>query len=381
MPKKADKWTSFRLDEISVVTRGAQPGADIHIEKSGDDSPDVEKNDLVDLFTSTEMGHNHGVRVAVENQSLNFYVFFSEMATNTGQDTRHDHQVIRTDDGNFMLSEQFGHSHTISQADVETALMRAINKGAELPEGIEVADLLAGFTSSDKTGETSMTEAERKALEEKVATAEAENKSLKAVSALPADQKAYYDSLDDTAKAAFLEKSDADKATEVKAADAKNDVVYTTAEGKEYKRGDVTDAELELLKRMDALESENAELKAERAEDNAKAQVKELAHLPGTDAEKLETIKAINAIPDATQREKAFNALKSSGASTSMFVKTGLSTDGEDLVAKSDGDATGSAFDALVKQAMDADPKLSRAKATAQVVKTHPELAEAAIAG
>ena len=380
MPKKADKWTSFRLDEISVVTRGAQPGADIHIEKSGDDSPDVEKNDLVDLFTSTEMGHNHGVRVAVENQSLNFYVFFSEMATNTGQDTRHDHQVIRTDDGNFMLSEQFGHSHTISQADVETALMRAINKGAQLPAGMKVADLLAGFQSSDNSGDDSMTEEQKKALDRAKAL-EAENETLKAVAALPADQKEHYNGLSDEAKVAFLAKSADDRGAEVKAAEAKNDVVYTDANGVEYKRGDVSDTELALLKRMDALETENTELKAAQAEDKAKAQVKELAHLPGTEAEKLETIKAINAIPDATQREKAFNALKSSGASANMFVKTGLKTDGEDLVAKSDGDATGSAFDALVKQAMDADPKLSRAKATAQVVKTHPELAEAAVAG
>ena len=377
-----DRWNRFRLDEISVVPRGAQPGADITIEKGADDVNEHEKNDLVDLFTSTNMGHNHGVRVAVENQSLNFYVYFSEMTDTSGQDTRHDHQVIRTESGDFQLSEQFGHSHTIAAADVESAIMRAVNKGAKLPEGIKVADLMAGFKQSDKPdGDNSMNEADKKALEDKIAETQAENKTLKAVSELPTEQKAHYDSLDETGKATFLAKSAEDKAKDVKAASAATDVVFTDVEGKEYKRGDVTDTELDLLKKFDALQRENAELKAKDADRTAESKVKELSHLPGTDAEKLEMVKAIEAIPNTEQREKAFNVLKANGASPSMFVKTGLDTEGEDFVDTSSSKASQDTFDALVKKEMDANPNLKKSDAIQRVMKSHPEVATSAIAG
>ena len=378
MPRQ---WNRFRLGEISVVTQGAQPGADIVSEKSAEDNMEpneIEKNDLVDVVTSTDLGHAHGIRVRYDGDGLDFYVHFSE-AIIDGVAHSHDHQIIRGDNGDFIAIETLGHTHTIPFNTIEQLLTNAVKSGdIELPADVKVADLLADFPNSDKSsnnGESTMTDAEIKALKEKEAKLEADNATLTKVNALPEDQRKHYEGLEDDAKVKFLDLSVSDRANAVANAKSADDVIFTDIHGKEYKKGDVTETELVLLKKVDDLEREKADLETQNAEKSAAAVLETIKDYEGTDEEKQAIAKSVASLP-ADQRDGVIKMLTSNkGDATSKFRKLSANAKDEIMSTKSnDDDGAYDEFEKLVAEKMAAD-KCSRSKAVTKVLAENKDLA------
>jgi hypothetical protein len=395
----------FSLNEVSFVTVPAQTPALADIQKADLDIlldentvVNTEKaGDLVSLFTSIEDGHQHGVSVEEDCEGLRIFVHWASSEDDTTGS--HDHQITRTIDGQYVLSENHGHSHTIDQASIVNILMAIMAKYEKTSDlgtpklkegGLELASLpeIVKASKSDSSKEVPMDEELKKALE-KVETLQAELAKSTAINSMTDVHKQYFDSLDesieDDLRKSFIEASTEQRDVVVKEAQAKiekaKEVVYTAVDGTEYTKAD--DPRLvKMAKDRDEDRKEHILLQkaAEDAEITKQAET-ELANLPGDLEVRKALVKSVNSIEDADTRQKALDALKAHNAKLhTAFETVGAAGTVNIEKAIADKQAAADKLDELAK-ARAAEKGENFYDAYAKVSEDNPELRTKAVNG
>ena len=199
MPNKPKRriMRSFKMSEISAVDSPAQEGAGALLMKRNG----IEKgySDLVDIFTSSADGHQHGVRFAVYEDGTSRI----EVSYAAGEDGEsHDHQVMRSSDGSLVLSENQGHTHTLDADALQRALISMTVGKSSDAENIGNQPTEDGMTqkatSSDAAGDQS---AEIKKRDDEIAR-------LNAIVSMTPEHRAHYDALSSEARRADFLKMD-----------------------------------------------------------------------------------------------------------------------------------------------------------------------------
>ena len=183
---------------------------------------------------------------------------------------------------------------------------------------------------------------------------EAENTRLNAIVGLTSEERAHFDALPDNMRTAFLGKSAGDRQAEIVAKNSADPVVHTTLDGIEIRKS-MGDAMLSLAKSNDALrQSQEVMTKAAEQATLEKRADTELSHIAGDVQMRAAMLKAIDAIPDQTQREGALAALKSKNEVGKAAFQTighigggfeaGSAEDGLDKMAKSMAEKDGGSY-------------------------------------
>lgn len=322
--RRRRRMEKFRIDEISSVDRPAQSPALSVIMKR--DDQDIDKaGDAVDMLTSSEEGHQHGISVgAVEGGEIYLTIWYG------GEDgeSRHDHQAVINSDGSINVQENLGHTHEIDGDELRNILFsRMANKRANEDEQIpevnkNAADNGGGQGTGDKDMSKTDNTAELDAVTKKANQLEADLKVAKAFGELTDDQKTYYGKLDGDAKTAFLAKSATERQAELDNFAKADPVVYEAIDGTEYRKSD--DSRLvSMAKRAD--EQHKALIKADEERRDAeftKRAETELSNLPGTTETHVAMLKAFETIEDETVRTAAFDVLKANNAKMASAFKT-----------------------------------------------------------
>ena len=309
MPRKA-VIQSLKLNEISGVDNPAQEGARVSIMKRNGIRPqqkslfgpadDVHKGygDLADVLTSETDGHQHGIDVDRRDNAVAFYVSWAQ---GPEDENGHSHPIVRNAQGQYELGVVSGHTHTIDQEGIASAVLALVTKDkgdSTMPN------------DNDPTKET---------------LAEA-LKVANAVIALKADERAHFDTLDEDAKKNFILKSADDRKADIDAVkQAKTDsdpVEYTTADGVEIRKSAGV-ALITALKSNDDMRKENAELRKQREQETLEKRAEtDLKYLPGDVKVRAAMLKAVDGIEDETQRTAAHNALKAQNKAMAEAFKT-----------------------------------------------------------
>ena len=366
MPRKRIM-REFRIDEISGVDNPAQEGARVAImkraEPKGDISPDgsysltldtselenmlkseMQKGmgDLADLLTSEEEGHQHGIGVSRCDGEIAYYVSY---ASGPDDEAGHSHPLARSDSG-YVLGVVAGHTHTIDQETISQAILALVTKN----DAAKGEDAMTEKTENQPTVEELQTQLTR----------------TQAVVALTGEERAHFEALAEEAQTAFLAKSADDRKAEIgavtKAAQDANPVVFTAADGTEFRKSDDPRA-IAMAKRLDATEQENAALKARDEQTTLEKRAEaELPHLPGDVKTRAAMLKAIDGIEDEAQREAALGALKAQNEAMSKAFQTygyggqpepGSPADQLDKLAKGYAEKNGGTFEAAYMKVAD----------------------------
>jgi hypothetical protein len=352
---------ALKINEISAVDRPAQEGARALIMKrheGPDDGSQTEKRggDFVDVLTGETDGHQHGLRLSMDERGVSVYVAYA--TSGRPEEHGHDHVVARDADGNWVVSANAGHTHEIDQDAMARAVSAFLAKGeAAGPDGTTETGKAGVVGEEGATTMTDKTQAELEQLQKRAERAEA-------ILSMPEGIRKHFDGLAAADQDAFLALT-ADKRAEsvAKAAEA-NAVVYTAVDGTEYRKSDDP--------RLVALAKQNDELvkgAAKSAADRADAEVTELAkslqHLPGDLDTRKALVKSVMAIVDEDTRKSALEALKAQDAALGVAFKN-AGTSSAPVVA--DGSAE-QELDTLAK-AHAAEKGLTYAKAYSEVLKT-----------
>ena len=363
MPRKRIM-QEFRINEISSVDSPAQEGARVAIMKRAEPREnnlldgtyplaldtavlenvvkrEIQKGmgDLADLLTSEEEGHQHGIGVSRCDGEIAYYVSY---ASGPDDEAGHSHPLARSDSG-YVLGIVAGHTHAIDQEAMSGALLALVTK----TEGGEPMTIQIGTQPT-------------------VEELGAQLARAHAVVALTGEERAHFEALPEEARTAFLAKSADDRKAEVgavtKAAQDANPVVFTAADGTEFRKSDDPRA-IAMAKRLDATEQENAALKARDEHTTLEKRAEaELPHLPGDVKTRAAMLKAIDGIEDEAQREAALGALKAHNEAMSKAFQTygyggqpepGSPADQLDKLAKGYAEKNGGTFEAAYMKVAD----------------------------
>lgn len=358
-PREGENFESFlarMMEEDSTMTRArARRMFNGDTEKAGD---------LVDLATSSDAGHQHGIHVYMYDDEI---AIVTSYAMGEDSDRSHDHQLVRNADGSYSVLENAGHTHDDIPADaimniITQRLLEKEAAGEELPEEGPLADLLAAAKKSkdqQSEGEPEMADDNKEldALKAQVA-------ALTAVAALTGAHKAHYDTLDEDGQAEFLKMDDAAKTRAVeaaeKAAKAKAEeadpVVYTADNGDVFKQSD--DPRLvKMAKERDAERKENIRLQKAAEDEALTKRAEELKFIPGDVDVRKAMLKALDGIEDEGVRKKAHEAIKAVNRDNSPLFKTvgagGTPTFKADTVAEAEAELDRLAKERAAKEGED----------------------------
>ncbi len=244
-----------KITAVALTGAGANPEANVTFFKSKDkDKAEALAKfggDLVDLLTSANDDHQHGIEVRRDSDGVRMVVHYA--TSGTGEEYSHDHMVIMDADGTFTMSENHGHTHELDQSRLTEILLRTLVKAGLITEEGDLASLLkasdgklpvglSGNIVFGKTEELPMTEAEKVA--HKAATDALEAKLAKAnsIGAMTDAAKAHYTSLSGDEADAFLAKTADEQAAIVsdlaKASTDADPVVFKSASGEEFRKSD-----------------------------------------------------------------------------------------------------------------------------------------------
>jgi hypothetical protein len=412
------RMNKFRLGEVSFVDRPAQTHATADISKAsvdelldgdlGANEEMVKRGDLVSMATSSEDGHQHGISLHGDCDGLRIIVHYAAMpgsAEGGAVDRGHDHQVIRSADGQYTLTENLGHTHSIDSAQMANVLLEAMNKAEDNPDwdhipmelgGVPLADLpevqKASSNEDHDEGEPTMAEP---TTEQRLAAAEAENATLKAVNEMTPEHRAHYDgidkALDDDAATAFLKadaktrdaivsKAKADADAETAKSQGDDPVVFTSDDGTEYRKSD--DPRLvKMAQDRDADRKESIRLqKAAEDADLTKRAEGDLASFPGDLAVRKAILKAVDGIKDDTVRVAAHDALKAQNAKMAPAFQT-IGASGAPVQKSDDAAGAEAQLDELAKKYQADNPGTDFYTAYEKVSEANPELLNKAVAG
>ena len=197
------------------------------------------------------------------------------------------------------------------------------------------------------------------------------NKFL-AISALSDVEKTHYDGLHETDQDAFLTKTTEQRAEEIAekaAADQVEDpVVFTGVDGITVLKSQGPEF-LQMAKNLDALTRKSARLEQERIDDTFRKRAEEeFGHLPGDVQTRVNVLKAVDTITDASAKEQALQLLKAKAESFAQMEGV-LGTSG----ATYEKESISSAHDQLEKMARDHQvqhPEKTYAKAYQEMTRT-----------
>jgi hypothetical protein len=273
-PKKKTIMRTFKIDEISGVDRAAQVPAKAVLLKRDVTDEALAK---VAILTSPVMGHSHLLRT-------DDYEGAARKSGETSYVDGHFHPWIRGSDGTITIGEANGHAH-------EVAVVSKTNEVLPM-----TPDEQAAFQKSQADATAATKRAER----------------AEKILALTPDERAHFAKLAAPEQDAFLATTPELRKSAVLAAGEADPVVFKSEDGQVFRKSD--DARLVAMAK--ARDEDRRELAKERAERNVLALTKradELTHLPGETADKVELLKAIDAIP-ADRREKVLAIVKASDA-------------------------------------------------------------------
>jgi len=210
----------------------------------------------------------------------------------------------------------------------------------------------------DKTEKVEVSKADFDGLNARVERAEA-------IAKMNSDERSHFDTLSADDQTAWLAKSDADRTTMLKSISDGNQIVYTDAEGTEYRKND--DPRLVAMAKRSDADREIAKADRERAENAefAKRAQNELQHLPGDEAVKVAVLKAVSSITDADIRSKAEEMLKASNTDMAKAMERLGTSTGNDK-----DDSPLAKLNALAKKHQEANSGMSFEKAYTEVIKT-----------
>ena len=380
--KRRKVMRAFKLNEISAVDVPAQEGARMVLMKRHDfkdtashavlasasandrlkSKDDIKKDDVVDLVTSVEDGHQHGIEIDVYDGKPRFYLNYAMSEGGEG----HDHQLVRGEDGKITVTENAGHSHAIDETTIQTAMLNAMIGKAELETPDDPgasADNLGNQPTEDDM-------ADKNAGDQSAELAKKNDliKQLQAVVDLSPEHRAHYDTLPVSKRDDFLTKSASEKDADIEAIEKANPVIYTAEDGTEYRKSD--DARLvKMAKERDEDRKEMSKFRIDAEQEAFSKQADDLLGLvPGEKVEKVATIRAISKIEDADVRKAAFTLLENAG----KVYKMALSTAGVNETVSPANTGIAKAADVL-KQAVSACAKedsISEAQAYEKVLGT-----------
>ncbi|MGI9491971.1 MAG: hypothetical protein ACR2QF_06180 [Geminicoccaceae bacterium] len=335
MPKPRKRiMRTFKLNEISAVDTPAQQGARMVIMKRHDlmsstspaaldvDHGDKTKKsgDLVDAVTSADEGHQHGIRIRTDYEGkVELWISYADDADGNS----HDHQLVRDSDGKIVVTENAGHSHTVDETALQSAMLNAMIGKAE-PESPDDPGASADNLGTQPSGDKTM--AEKNAGDQ---SAELKKKDdvigkLQAVIDLSPEHRAHYDGLQVSKRDDFLTLPDGDKDAAIEALQKADPVVYTSDDGTEYRKSD--DARLvKMAKERDADKATTDELRKEASDARFAKQAEDVLGLvPGEAVVKVAVIRQVHGIEDEDQRNAA---LKMLGDANKVY-KMALTTSG-----------------------------------------------------
>jgi hypothetical protein len=360
-----------KLTAVALTARGANPHADVTFFKShkgSTETPTEKSGDLVDLLTSSESGHQHGIRVRFYEDGLYLDVGY---ASGDASDSSHYHSVVIDAAGNFVVSENDGHTHDISAVDVQSFLLGSLNKTFDYLQEhgnvTELEDSLSKTTAFIKLGENQMT------VEEQLAKAKLElvalKKTLKTavkLGGLSDTEKSHHAKLGEEGQETFLGKSHTERNVDIEEALKADPIIYTTTDGVEFRKSD-DNRMVDMAKQNDALTKRlDSEVESGAVAKLAKRAETELGNVTGSVEARSAIIKSVDSITDETLRGEAQTTLKAmNAAAAGKFVKKGL---GGPSSVTAEGDAE-SQLDTLAKTYAK-DNTMSFAKAYSAVLAT-----------
>lgn len=375
------RMTKFTIDELSAVDVPAQEGARALILKRAEDHLEKfpEENRVVGVLTSTVNGHAHLVWLHPGDRAG-----LTSSARGPGEeDDWHDHPWILKD-GVIIIGENDGHPHSVDPQDVLEVVFSKNDISSRHGELVSIQKLRddygiefkrapnseeTGMPDNKPTGEQMSDE-----VRERLANAEKQADLATRALQLSAEQLAHYRELSAEERETFLNKSDADRETEVsKKADA-DPVVYTDSGGREYRKS-AGEQLIQLAKDRDADRQALVELqKAQENESFLKRAEEELGHLPGDLATRAATLRAIENIPDEATRKAALESIHAGNkAMKAAFDRVGVSGEPSSDSAEAQLD------DLARKRAQEKD--IDHYEAYDQVARENPDLAKRAVEG
>ena len=313
--RRRRRMNKIRIDELSGVDRPAMEPALATIMKRADGV--LKRGDLVDILTSVEEGHQHGVTVRVEDGELYVMVMY---AREDGAENSHDHMLAIDADGNYVVSLNEGHTHTIDSEQIrELVFNRVVNKSeygkelelVETDKGLHITKNAASCGKSSL--EDNMSDANKgagnEALQTEITKLKSQLVTANAVLAMTSIEKSHYGQLDTASQAAFIAKSSAERGTDIEFAKTADPIEYTTSDGVELRKSagvlmikmakDNDVLKKQMAAQQDVIEKSALEKRAET----------DLGNMPGTVEVRAAILKSVDGIEDEGVRKLAHEAL------------------------------------------------------------------------
>ncbi len=381
---------ALKINEISGVDVPAQEGALMAIMKRAtpEDAGTFEKSSAL---TSPEDGHSHLVALNGPPDGVDL------VSGETSWQDGHTHPWVMMGGGEIVIGTATGssgnpHIHRVmhmSKAELSAEDKKKLSpddkKKVEDELGLDASDDgdekkkktkknapadVAGTTVGE---ENPMTDKTLKAAEPTVAELQAQLANANALASMTDIEKAHFLTLKGDDATAYLGKSAEDRTAIAKAADAKiqkantdaDPVEYTTLDGIELRKSvgvafiAMAKSNDDLRKRLDASEGARTQDVLEKRAET------ELAHLPGTPAERAALLKAVDGIKDEGQRNASLAALKAQNASLGQSFDTIGHLHVNPVVGSPDAE-----LDTLAKAYVEAHPGTSIEQASSEVLKT-----------
>lgn len=300
--------------------------------------PDQELVEKLMMLTSSEDDHQHAIRL--DRWAL------EEMGGSTSYqggdgDSHHSHDFVINADGSIEIGEANGHTHTVEMSilqQLQTVFSEKSADGGDEEDEEKRGKKKPGYSRKSSTGgdpnpsktEKQMDEKEVQALVDAAIAKSKEESDAELAKArkfgeLTDGQKAHFNELDEVAKDAFLELSPEQRQAAVDDAIAKresaNPVVYTTDDGIELRKSH-DPIMVQFAKDRDADRKELAKLRGQSETASLEKRAGELEYLPGTVEDKIEMLKAIDAIPNEEARNRSLEALKAQNTDMAKAFET-----------------------------------------------------------
>ncbi len=280
----------FQMSEISGVDRMAQEGAKLVIMKR-DDPDEIAKGAFMDAVTVMEA--EEAIR------ELWWDLWESEEAMHRAVCMIVDNPARYPDVQTAIIEALGEYSAKVQEQAAEVAATVPSMGDGEEPSSTDPT-MKSDHSGGDKNPELIPEEepAMTKNTEPTVESLTAELARAESFGKLNDVQKAHYATLDDAGKDSFLKMDDAAKAGVIAKAAEINPVVYTAADGTEFRKSD-DPRMISMAKRADESEKREREEIAKRETlEMTKRANDELGALPGSVNSKVALLKAINGIKD-----------------------------------------------------------------------------------
>ncbi len=366
MPKKL---TRLKVDEVSLVTRGANPDAHVVLTKRLDDpftdaatilSGTPEAEFIINLVRVTKDFMSFDQIFGERKEREKAFQLMDEIFRRVGA-LQETFDGILMDDKTPEKAAPLIDAVKMFQQSIATIDADAVEKIAKFDPADDESAPTAGATGTtpstkeasmpgtkksagagDNTGTVTDTDAE--ILKTKLDETNAALEKALAIAAMNDVQKAHFGSLDEDGQAAFIKLSaDERKVAVEKAAEADETIEY---EGEVVRKSECTPGMFAMMKKTIAKNLQNEEKIAKQREDNEVIRLAKVAddkypNLPGTDDERGRTLLAISKMDD-TERSLVERAL-GAAAGQEIFKEAGR-TDAENEVGDDEVSGTGKAI-------------------------------------